>query len=41
MNFATVTIVDGGGGLKAKNGGLEIEVPAAQASAFAARGPPD
>jgi multiple sugar transport system ATP-binding protein len=31
MNFATVTMVDGTGGLTAKNSGLEIEVPAAQA----------
>jgi len=28
MNFATVTMVDGNGRLTAKNGGLEIEVPA-------------
>jgi multiple sugar transport system ATP-binding protein len=31
MNFATVTMVDGGGGLRAGNGSLEIEVPADQA----------
>src|SRR5262245_61248130 len=30
MNFATVTMVDGNGGLMARNSGLEIEVPAAQ-----------
>jgi multiple sugar transport system ATP-binding protein len=31
MNFATVTMMDGNGRLTAKNGGLEIEVPATQA----------
>jgi multiple sugar transport system ATP-binding protein len=31
MNFATVTMVDGNGRLTAKNGGLEIEVPAPHA----------
>jgi multiple sugar transport system ATP-binding protein len=31
MNFATVTMVDGSGGLAARNGGLEIAVPAGQA----------
>jgi multiple sugar transport system ATP-binding protein len=32
MNFATVTMTDGNGRLTAKNGGLEIEVPANQAA---------
>jgi multiple sugar transport system ATP-binding protein len=31
MNFATVTVVDGGGGLTAENGGLTLAVPAGQA----------
>jgi multiple sugar transport system ATP-binding protein len=31
MNFATVTMVDGGGGLAARNSGMEIAVPAPQA----------
>jgi multiple sugar transport system ATP-binding protein len=31
MNFASVTMVPGSSGLKASNGGLQIEVPAAQA----------
>jgi multiple sugar transport system ATP-binding protein len=31
MNFATVTMADGNGRLTAKNGGLEIEVPAPHA----------
>ena len=31
MNFATVTLTDGNGRLTAKNSGLEIEVPSAQA----------
>jgi multiple sugar transport system ATP-binding protein len=31
MNFATVTLADGNGRVTAKNSGLEIEVPAAQA----------
>jgi multiple sugar transport system ATP-binding protein len=31
MNFATVTVVDGGGRLAARNGGMEIAVPAPQA----------
>jgi multiple sugar transport system ATP-binding protein len=30
MNFATVTVVDGGGGLAARNGGMEIAVPGSQ-----------